>query len=73
MALGDSVIVLIDIGAGKVREEIVKAGSAGGNVKVKPDASGAIVSELTRNGRELRQVRVPLSRLVAIIEQPKGR
>ena len=71
--LGDKVIVLIDMGAGKVREETVTAGSAGGTVKATRDPSGVVVAERTRNGRDIRTVAVPVARLIAVIEVPKGR
>ncbi len=73
MALGDKVIVLIDMGAGKVREEVVAAGSAGGIVAKRFVEGGVTVTELTRAGREIRSVNVPAGRLVATIDAPRGR
>lgn len=71
--LGDKVVVLIDMGAGKVREETIEARSAGGSVKPNIGLTFAVVSELTRNGREVRSVTVPVDRLLAAIEVPRGR
>ncbi len=73
MALGDKVIVLIDMGAGKVREEVVAAGSAGGKVETVLEHDLTSVREVTRSGRSIRSVVVPLGRLVATIDVPKGR
>jgi hypothetical protein len=73
MSLGDRVIILIDMGAGKVREETVTAGSAGGNVRTRLVDGSWYIEELTRTARSLRSVVVPDGRLVATIEVPKGR
>ena len=73
MSLGDRVIVLIDMGAGKVREETVTAGSAGGTVKPTFRDGSWHFEELTRSARPLRSVIVPEARLIATIEVPKGR
>lgn len=73
MSLGDRVIVLIDTGAGKVREETVEARSAGGNVVGVVGQFTARAEERTRNGRVIRSVDVPVARLIALIEVPRGR
>lgn len=70
MALGDGVVVLIDAGAGKVREEEMRVNSAGGKISVGRLAGSFTIEEQTRTGRPLRRILVSEARLVAIIEKP---
>lgn len=73
MALGDEIEVLYDAGGSKPASEVVKATTAGGSVKQTEDEFNAVVrvSELSRSGRPVRAVIVPLARLVAVIERPR--
>lgn len=70
MAIRDRVRVLIDVGTGAVREEVVEATKEGGGVEVHRDAHGVHVTETTRNGLARRTVTVTGARVVAIIEEP---
>lgn len=72
MALGDKVLVLVDAGAGKVREEEVAATSAGGRIAVDRKDGWWEVQERTRNGTPKRTIRVTPERLVAIIDKPRS-
>lgn len=72
MALGDEIEVLYDAGGSKPASEVVKAGTAGGSVRQTVGADAAVrVEELSRSGRPVRAVIVPLARLVAVIERPR--
>lgn len=70
MAIRDRVRVLIDVGAGEVREEVVEATKEGGATEVYRDAHGVHITETTRNGLARRTVTVADARVVAIIEEP---
>lgn len=70
MAIRDRVRVLIDVGAGEVREEVVEATKEGGGIDVYRADGRTNVTETTRNGLARRTVTVADERVVAIIEEP---
>lgn len=71
MALGDKVRVLIDVGGGNTREEVIQATKVGGRTSVTTEDEIALVKELSMNGTPIRTIRVGIHRVVAIIEEPK--
>lgn len=71
--LGDKVLVLVDVGNGATREEAVSATRAGGSVDVRVGDAWAIVEESSQSGAVVRSVRVPVDRVVAVIEEPRRR
>ena len=70
MAIRDRVRVLIDVGAGAVREEVVEATKEGGAVETYRKDGLTYLTETTWNGLARRTVTVADARVVAIIEEP---
>lgn len=70
MALHDKVTVLIDVGAGAVREEVIVATVEGGAIDVLAETDPATFTEVTRKGLAVRTIGVARSRLVAYVEEP---
>jgi hypothetical protein len=66
---GDRVEVLIDVGGGVERFEIV-ATRAGRRVDISNVRGTVEVSEVTRSGQPIRSARFMASRVVAIVEHP---
>ena len=73
MALGERVRVLIDVGGGNTREEVIQATKAGGRTTVTTADEIALIQEVSKAGAPVRTVRVGIHRVVAIIEEPKHR
>lgn len=70
MAIRDRVRVLIDVGAGEVREELVEVTKEGGTIDVYREDGRTSITETTWNGLARRTVTVADARVVAIIEEP---
>lgn len=70
MAIRDRVRVLIDVGAGEVREETVEVTKEGGTIDVYREDGRTSITETTWNGLARRTVTVADARVVAIIEEP---
>jgi hypothetical protein len=66
---GDRVEVLVDVGGGVQRFEIV-ATRAGRRVDISTVRGTIEVSEVTRSGRPVRSARFMATRVVAIVEHP---
>ena len=66
---GDRVEVLVDVGGGVQRFEIV-ATRAGRSVEVSTVRGTVEVTEVTRSGRPVRSARFMATRVVAIVEHP---
>jgi hypothetical protein len=66
---GDRVEVLVDVGGGVQRFEIV-ATRAGRRVEVATIRGTVEVTEVTRSGRPVRSARFMATRVVAIVEHP---
>ncbi len=66
---GDSVEVLVDVGEGVQRFEVV-ASRAGRRVEVSSNRGQYEVTEVTRTGTPVRTARFLASRVVAIVEHP---
>ncbi len=66
---GDRVEVLVDVGGGVQRFEIV-ATRAGRRVDVSTVRGTVEVTEVTRSGRPVRAARFMATRVVAIVEHP---
>jgi hypothetical protein len=68
---GDRVEVLVDVGHGVQRFEIV-ATKAGRRVEISTVRGTVEVAEVTRSGQPVRSGRFMVSRVVAIVEHPAG-
>lgn len=68
---GDRVEVLVDVGQGVQRFEIV-ATKAGRRVEISTLRGTVEVAEVTRSGQPVRSGRFMVSRVVAIVEHPAG-
>ena len=66
---GDRVEVLVDVGGGVQRFDIV-ATRAGRRVEVATARGTVEVTEVTRSGRPVRSARFMATRVVAIVEHP---
>ncbi len=66
---GDSVEVLVDVGEGVQRFEVV-ASRAGRRVEVSSSRGQFEVTEVTRTGTPVRTARFLATRVVAIVEHP---
>jgi hypothetical protein len=69
---GDRVEVVVDVGGGVQRFEIV-ATRAGRSVEVSNVRGTVEVTEVTRSGQPVRSARFMASRVVAIVEHPFDR
>jgi len=70
VAIRDRIRVLIDVGAGSIREEVVEATREGGAVETHRDDGLTYITETNKNGLARRTVTVADARVVAIIEEP---
>ena len=69
---GDSVEIVIDVGSGATRTYYVEATRAGRRVEVSQGRGSIEVAEVTRGGTAIRTARFTTTRVVAVIEHPKG-
>lgn len=70
MALHDRVTVLIDVGTGSTREEILQVRVEGAVIDVQPDTDPVTFTEVSRKGLAIRTISVARARLIAYIEEP---
>ncbi|HTZ10276.1 MAG TPA: hypothetical protein VMB72_14465 [Acidimicrobiales bacterium] len=66
---GDRVEVVVDVGGGVQRFDIV-ASRAGRRVEVASSRGSVEVTEVTRSGRAVRTARFMATRVVAVVEHP---
>lgn len=66
---GDRVEVVVDVGEGVQRFDIV-ASRAGRRVEVGSSRGSVEVTEVTRSGRAVRTARFMATRVVAVVEHP---
>lgn len=71
--LGDQITVTVDAGGRAPEERKIRANSNGGKVSWERDSGMVLVTESTGRGRVLATHAFAESRVVSVVEEPRGR